>query len=108
MLQEKLKEYFDQAEVVKTLNADLKDVQQSHESYAEIEVLNKQLKDLRGKLANVTEVALIKEKRDGAKDRLNLIKEILMAEMSEAGEKEVEFNGKKAKIVAAMKFEKGS
>lgn len=108
MLQDKLKEYLDQAEVVKTLNADLKDAQQSHESYAEIEQLSKQLKDLKGKLDNTTEVALIKEKRDAAKERLGLIKEILLTEMSEAGETEVEFNGRKAKIISAMKFEKSN
>lgn len=105
MMEEKLKEYFEQAEILKTLNADLKDIQQSHESWGEIEVLNKELKGKRDALANVTEVALIKEKRDGIKERMGLIKEILMTEMAEQGIAEVEFQGKKARLISAMKIE---
>lgn len=106
MLQDKFKEYLDQAEVVKTLNADLKDATMSHELYPEFERMNKDIKDLKGKLQNVTEIALIKEKRDGAKERQNLLKDILMAEMAESGATEVEFEGKKAKLISAMKFGK--
>lgn len=106
MLEEKFKEYLEQAEIVKTLNADLRDATQSHEIYPELEKIMKEVKQLRDKLANVTEIALIKEKRDGAKERLGLLKDILLAEMNEAGKTEVKVEGKKAKIVASMKFEK--
>lgn len=105
MLAEKFKEYLDQAEVVKTLNRDLRDVQQGHELYPEIEKLSKELKQIREKLGSVTEIALIKEKRDGARERLGLLKDILMAEMNEAGEQEVKLEGKRAKLVATMKIE---
>ncbi len=106
MLEEKFKEYLDQGEVVKTLNADLKDATQSHELYPEIEELQKQLKQLKEKLATVTEIALIKEKRDGARERQGLIKDILLAEMHESGQNEVKVEGKTAKIISAMKIEK--
>jgi DNA-binding transcriptional regulator GbsR (MarR family) len=106
MLQDKFKEYLDQAEVVKTLNADLRDASKSHDLNPEIEQMQKELKQIKEKLAAVTEIALIKEKRDGARERLNLLKDILMAEMSQAGEQEVTLNGKKAKIVPTMKLEK--
>lgn len=105
-LQEKFQEYLEQAEVVKTLNADLKDATQTHEIYPELEKILKEAKQLKEKLANVTEVALIKEKCDGAKERLGLLKDILLAEMNEAGQTEVKYNGKTAKIVPSMKFEK--
>lgn len=106
MVIDKFREYLEQAEVVKTLNADLKDATQSHERYEELEQLSKEVKRIRDEIANVTEVALIKEKRDGAKERLGLLKEILLAEMAEAGQSEVEFEGKKAKIISTMKIGK--
>jgi hypothetical protein len=106
MLQDKLREYLEQADVVKTLNADLKDAQQTHEEYDELEKITKAGKNLRDKIANTTEVALIKEKRDTAKERMELLKDILFGEMAEAGETEVTYNGKKAKIVNKMQIEK--
>jgi predicted nucleotide-binding protein (sugar kinase/HSP70/actin superfamily) len=105
-LSEKFKEYLEQAEVVKTLNADLKDAVQSHESYQELEKLKKEAKRIKDNIDNVTEIALIREKRDGAKERQGLLKDILLAEMNEAGQTEVTFNGKKAKLIPAMKFTK--
>lgn len=106
MLQDRFKEYLEQAEVVKTLNRDLRDAMQSHEMYDEIDKIAKELKQLRDKLSSVTEIALIKEKRDGARERLNLVKDILHAEMAEQGKPEVELDGKKAKIISQVKFEK--
>jgi len=106
MLVDKLKEYLDQAEVVKTLNGDLRDLTQAAEEYPEIEKINKELKNLRSKLAQATEVAATKEKRDSAKERLGLLKDILLAEMTEAGETEVSWEGKKAKLFSAMRLEK--
>lgn len=105
MIAEKFKEYLEQAEVVKTVNRDLRDAMRTHELYPEIEKLAKELKQLREKLTSVTEIALIKEKRDGARERLGLLKDILIAEMNESGENEVKLEGKKAKLVATMKIE---
>jgi 16S rRNA G1207 methylase RsmC len=106
MLEEKLKEYLEQAEVVKTLNRDLRELKKEHELYPQIEELKKQLKDLREKLRSTTEIALVKEKRDGARERKNLLKDILLGEMAEQGETEVVANGKKARIISKVKFEK--
>jgi hypothetical protein len=106
MLVDKFKEYLEQAEVVKTLNRDLRETTQSHELYPQIEKLSKELKQLREKLSNVTEIALIKEKRDDARERQNLLKDILLAEMNESGEDEITYEGKKARLVSTMKFEK--
>jgi|GEM_PF-6854849 len=106
MLVDRFKDYLDQADVVKVLNADLKDATKGHELTPELDIIQKQAKEIKGKLDNVTEIALIKEKRDGARERLDLLKEILFTEMSEAGQNEVEFEGKKVKIVSTVKFEK--
>ncbi|MFW5703147.1 MAG: hypothetical protein ACOCXP_04260 [Candidatus Dojkabacteria bacterium] len=106
MLEEKLKEYLDQAQVVKTLNKDLRDIMQQHELHSEIEELSKKLKEKRDKLKNVTEIALVREKVEEAKERRDLLKDILFAEMNEAGQTEVEVDGFKATVVPSMKLGK--
>lgn len=108
MIQDSFKKYLDQKDVTKTLRADLKDAMQTHELYPEIEELAKQLKRKRDDLKAVTEIALIKEKLDGAKDKEDLLRDILEAEMAEAGEQEVTYNGKTAKMITKVKFEKAT
>jgi len=108
MLVDRLKEYLEQIDVVRTLNADVRDINQSNELYPEIEKLSKELKVLKNKLDNVEEVAQTKEKRDGARERLGLLKDMLLAEMTETGETEVSFEGKKAKLISTMKVEKAA
>jgi hypothetical protein len=106
MLEERLKEYLEQAEVVKTLSRDLRELKKEHELYPEIEELKKRLKELREKVKDTTEVKLVKEKKDAARERKNLLKDILLGEMAEKGETEVEVNGKKARLISKVKFEK--
>jgi hypothetical protein len=101
-----LKQYLDQAEIVKTLNKDVKDVTDTNPLFPEIQKATKQLQELKAKLNNVPEVAAAKEKRDTERERLGLLKDILMAQMTEAKKTEVEMDGKKVMMIPTMKIVK--
>ncbi len=106
MLEDKLKEYLEQKDIVKTLNSDYREIKKEHELNDQIEKLSKELKKLRDQVKNTTEVSLIKDKKDAAKERLDLLKDILIAEMNENNQSEVVVDGQKARLIARVKFEK--
>lgn len=99
----KLEEYFQTKETLKTLRSDLKTLKEEHSDFKELEELNKQVKGLREKINNDENVRTISDKIATLKERITLLKEIIKIELKETEATEVKMNGRKLKIVEVLK-----
>lgn len=100
---DKVDEYFQTKNVIRTLRSDLKDIKANHPDALEIEKLNKQLKQLRERVKNTEEVKILTEKIATLTERLELIKEIIRVELIQLEKEEVKHEGKKLKLVQILK-----
>lgn len=101
-----LEKILEQQDIIKEMRADLKDMQQSHPLFQEIEDKKKELKKLRDELAADDEIMRMKDEVANANDRLKLLKEILVARMQETEEVKVSSKGKEAVVVNNVKIQK--
>lgn len=104
--EEKLIEYFQIIDTIKTLRADLKDFKDNHPLTEKIAEIQKQLKEFRDELRDDEGVVAIENKLKGLKERQGLIREIILVHMKESGETKLEFNGNEILISESLKFKK--
>ena len=103
MLQENVKEYFKVKRTLKELNADLRDAKKNHVMQEELEEVNKKVKQLRKELMSDPIVLDLKDEVDVLKERFSLLKDIIKQEMIDQKTDEVQFEGRKIKIIQVMK-----
>lgn len=100
---DKVEEYFKLKGVLRTLRADLKDIQAQDEYYTELEKIMKRAKELREKIAGNEDIMNLKEKIQTTKERQDLLKELIRIELLEEGKEEVEKDDRKLKLLYILK-----
>lgn len=103
MLQENVEEYFKVKRTLKEMNADLRDAKKNHPLQEEIEEITKKVKQTRKDLMADPIILDLKDEIDTLKERFNLLKDIIKQEMLEQETEEVQFDGRKIKLVRVMK-----
>ncbi len=100
---DKLGEYFQIKDQLRTLRGDLRDLKEEHKDYAELDELTKQIKVLRENIKNDENIRIVQEKIADLKERQELLKEIIKVEMKETDQTEVKMNGRKLKLIDILK-----
>lgn len=100
---DKVEEYFKLKGVLRTLRADLKDIQAQDEYYTELEKIMKRAKELKEKIAGNEDIMNLKEKIQTTKERQDLLKELIRIELLEEGKDEVERDDRKLKLLYILK-----
>lgn len=100
---DKVEEYFKLKGVLKTLRADLKDIQSQDEFHIELEKIMKRVKELKEKIAGNEDIMNLKEKIQVTKERQDLLKELIRIELLEEGRDEVEREDRKLKLLYILK-----
>lgn len=106
MIEEKLDEYFELKDSIKTFRADLKDMIDQHELAESIEEMKKELKELQDKRNDDESIKQVSDKIKTMKERQDLLKEIVLAEMKESGQTKFEYNGQEILIMENLKFKR--
>jgi DNA-binding transcriptional regulator GbsR (MarR family) len=105
-LSQDLEKILEQAEIIKELRLDVKEMREAHPNFKKIEELNKEVKKLRDELNSDEEIERMKDEIANASDRLKLLKEILVARMQESEETKVTARGREAIVIPNMKIQK--
>ena len=100
---DRVEEYFELKETIKTLRGDLKDLKEQHLDWEEFQEVSQKVKELRDNLKHDENIQLVTEKIATLKERMEMIKEIIKAEMIELEQIEVKKDGRKLKIVQVLK-----
>jgi TolA-binding protein len=100
---DKVDEYFEIKNQIKTLRRDFKQFQEDHPNYVKLQDLNKKIKKLREEIRETEEIKNIKNKIDELKERQELLKELIRINLIESDQEEVKRNGKKLKLIPVLK-----
>lgn len=100
---DRVEEYFQLKDSLRTFRNDLKDLKESQPDFEELKKLVEKTKTLRQRLTNNEDIAILQDKVDGIKERMDLIKEIIKTELIESQQEEVKHNGRKLRLVQVIK-----
>lgn len=96
-------EYFQIKKTLKTLRADLKDLQVQHPKYEEVQKLAKKVKELRDEMNEEESLKALKEKISEQKERQDLLKELIRISLIENAEEAVKKEGRALKLIYVLK-----
>lgn len=100
---DRLEEYFQIKDTLRTLRKDLRDMKDEHPDAEELKQVSKKAKELRENVKNEEDIRIVTEKISSLKERQDLLKEIIKAEMVENEQTEIKVNGRKFQLVEVLK-----
>ncbi|MBN1618468.1 hypothetical protein JW887_03945 [Candidatus Dojkabacteria bacterium] len=96
-------EYFQNKDLLITLRDDIKEAQEKHPEFENLNKLNEQTRAIRKRMKVDEELENLNEKASAIRDRQKLLKEVIAFKLVEKGEEEIVRGNKKLKVTPNLK-----